>query len=245
MADDFIATVSGAVIAGLVGLIAVYLQLRWQQGQWVNENILGPLYNFVSKIETPESEERLEENPWNKVGLYDRMKVPRKVREAVRSMAARLQDYQTANNNYTEYVYYVAKPACAPVSKEALKPLLAPNDTIPLDLIGRLGGGGRSTDQIFDSIYRHLIRHSDNSEAAWREIETSMTPDAWFTAPFVKFLREKSPETLDKIHHVLTTHPQSEGAKQLLIVADQKRSDLLGDADSLRRLLERRSNVRK
>ena len=50
MAEGFAELVVGAVIAGLVGLVAVWAQQRLQNRQWVNDQVLGPVYSFFEDL---------------------------------------------------------------------------------------------------------------------------------------------------------------------------------------------------
>ncbi len=88
----------GAVIAGVIGLITVYIQQRWQPHESVNEIILGPLYNLLLEAEQVEPGKYPGADPWKTVGKYDRMKVRKKVRRAYQAFATRLGEYEAAED---------------------------------------------------------------------------------------------------------------------------------------------------
>lgn len=91
--------------------------------------------------------------------------------------------------------------------------------------------------ELFDKLHRPIIRHLDDPDSAWDEIEASEKAGKDLT--IVGTLRKSHPETLERIHGKLKSHPAIAEARPLLEVADKKRALALQRGEKLRQLLER------
>jgi len=245
MVDDFTATVIGAGIAGGIGLITVYIQQRWQRQQSVNEAILGPIYNFLLSVEQAEPGRYAVagENPWTKLETYDRMKVPKKIRNALSVATASLKEYETSLTDYSNFAWQVARPAALPAFTEVLKPYLDSGDRFPFRRLGIPWDGSREGGTILDTVYMSIIRKPADPQAAWREVERSEVGDTWFNRKLVTFLR-KEDEMHSKLSAAITSRPESQRATELLRTADGKQANAIRDAYAARRLVQRRLKLR-
>jgi len=139
MVDDFTATVVGAAIAGGIGLFTVLIQQRWQRKESVNEIILGPLYNFLVSVEQAELGRSANvENPWDRVGKYDRLKVPKKIHVAIDATCAALKEYETAQTDYSNFAWQVTRPGALSAFTDVLRPYRDSSNSFPFKTLGIL-----------------------------------------------------------------------------------------------------------
>ncbi len=92
--------------------------------------------------------------------------------------------------------------------------------------------------ELLDSVLRPIVRHLDDPDSAWDEIEASEKAGKDLT--IVGTLRKSYPETQERIHGKLKSHPAIAETRPLLEVADKKRALALQRGEKLRQLLERK-----
>src|SRR2546425_8437636 len=104
MADDFLPTILGAVIAGLVGLVAVFAQQWFAKRQWVWDHVLGPFYDFVVHVTDNPNGKNWGANAWDKVEWHDRMKVGRRLRTRIEEFASVLSAFNNAETGFNNHL---------------------------------------------------------------------------------------------------------------------------------------------
>ncbi len=239
MPDDFLATVVGAVIAGLVGLVAVFAQQWFAKRQWVWDHVLGPFYDFlVSTIDNPNSK-YWGTNPWADVGWHDRMKVGRNLR-------TRIEDFGSAvaavNNAETDFNNHLPWDTVRNRLKGEMKTLLGTfvnGDFLMWERFGKEGGGYWQFDPFFEKFYRETVRNPKSPEAAMKAT-AAREPEA--LALVIDKLQGESPGTLEKVHAMFVADPSFEGSERLGRLADDLRAASVHRARTLRRALERRAS---
>jgi hypothetical protein len=239
MAEGLPEIVIGAIIAGLVGLVTVWAQQRLQKRQWVKDNVLAPMYNFVVGL-TEHPNRWSGQNPWRGVAWSDRMKVPRRTAEAIKRFSDAWEDYRQADVEYSNYIEGDVREELLGGFTAALSKHLDSQGRLPMGPFGETGGRAVEVTWLFDWAHRLLIRHMDDPDLAWKELEGVDDRQGARVGRIFRTLRHNHPETLDRIHSKLRSRGAVERAQKLLRVADDKQSVVVYEAQNLRRLLQRK-----
>ena len=238
MPDDFLATVVGAVIAGLVGLVAVFAQQWFAKRQWVWDHVLGPFYDFlISSTDIPNTK-YWGTNPWDEVGWHDHMKVGRKLR-------TRIDDFGSAvaafNNAETDFSNHLPWDTIRNRLKAQMKTLLGNfvnGDYLMWDRFGKEGGGYWQFGPFYEALYRETVRNPKSPQAAMKAT-AAREPEVW--ALVIETLQLQSPGTLEKVHAMFVADPSFEGSERLGRLADNLRAAAVQRARTLHKILEHRA----
>ncbi len=238
MPNGFVDIIIGAVIAGFVGLVAVWAQQRLQRQQYVRDKILAPTYDFIVNV-TEKAHEWPGHDPWPKVAWSERRKVSPRLRRTIKGFSDAWEDYRLADVTYSNRVSGQRGDLTQRLGA-GLSNHLDSQGKLPLGPFGETGGRALDLDGLFDFIKTPIIRHLDDPSAAWAEIETDRRSEQEGIARVFRMFREKHPSTLGRIHSELKSSPIMEEARDLLKEADERHDLALEKARELRRLLERK-----
>ncbi len=238
MADGFVDIVIGAVIAGVIGLLAVWAQQWVRKRQYVKENILSPVYNFLMDLSHQGPDEHPGFNPWPRYSWSERRKVPPRIKKVIEAFSDAWEEYAQADKVYTDHLHDAPQRDLVELLAAALSNHLDSQGTLPLGTFGAVFGATMEVRTLFDNVHRPIIRHLDDPDSAWEEIEASerLKKDT----EIFRVLREEYPETLERIHAKLKSNPFIKAARGLLEEADRKHAQALRQGNELRKLLERK-----
>ncbi len=239
VADGFINLVIGAVIAGLIGLLAVGAAQWLRRRQYVKDNILAPVYDFVMDL-IKKTDRTPGVDPWPKFSWSEQKKVSARFKKAIQPLSDAWEEFLQAERAFLHRIHDAPKEELVKRLAGALSTgnHLDSQGRLALGPFGTVGGATMEVSELLDNILRPIIRHLDDPKLAWDEIEASEKVGKDLT--IVGTLRKSHPETLERTHGKLESHPAIAEARPLLEVADKKRALALQRGEKLRQFLERK-----
>lgn len=101
--SDIWTLISGAVIAGLVGVAVVLFQQWYADRRRFEADTLGPAYSYVASIPRDCTWQNLPDPPWKEVDPYSWQKIPAKYRLPFQELSTRLVAYSATYNRWSEF----------------------------------------------------------------------------------------------------------------------------------------------
>src|SRR6266571_3086358 len=229
MADDFTATVEGALIAGIVGLVVVYVQQRWQRRQLMNDTTLAPMFDYAKEVAESDPDSLFGEDPWEKVTAHERLAVSRKVRKSIERLSEHIQDFNKTRWDFNTFYYELVQPELLGPFTLALSKYLDGQGRFPLKYLGMLGGGSQDPKTLFWVIYPFAVRNGSDPSSAWKEMDASRGAHNPLAAETMLFLLVDDPSVPLKIHEMIVGHATFNQGLTLLTKARRQHSLAVDD----------------
>ena len=129
LTDDFLATLAGAAVAGVIGLVTLLTQQWLADRRQLNEQILAPAFNYVLSLPNSWPWEGLSEPDWSKIDSYHWLKVRAKFRFPLVELSARLEAHSKAYQRYSEFMLETGQASFSKSICEGLSKYVNPQDS--------------------------------------------------------------------------------------------------------------------
>ena len=246
MADDWVSFLVsiwpylvgvGVFIGSAAAVLAVFQP--WRRRQELRERVLNRVYDYAVGLGSHEPEQVLAYGPWNSIAPsdWDRLRGRKQVVcEALRTAAT---EFREANSGLVQHMVAVRDAGLLEAFEERLgRKYVDDHRQITWNRIGLPGNYGIVSETLFRETYPHLLRHLDDREGAWREVINSKAAQLFRVDELVIFLREKDPNTLERLYDLCTTHQHAKDGLDMVRVLDAKHAALLRQCEAARRALK-------
>ncbi len=238
MVDELTATVLGAAIAGVIGVLAVFTQ-QWLVGrQWLWDNVLGPELDFSKAFTDETGRQTYAVYPWRDLPWHARVKVQRNLRDLFSELDDALDVFWKADTAFNNYLSGERQTELFAIMKARLRSFTNPDgENIAWSRVGADGGGTYPLTGLFQGSLRPIIRHWTSADDAWREAETEVVKTWSYGDQVIRAIRREDSTALVEIHKQFVNHPAVPRARELLAESDRRRDEAQEQALIVRRLL--------
>lgn len=207
----------------------------------VDDKLLRLLYDFAVALQSLRWFDGPPESPLLKMDDYDRLSIPRRVTDSIRSFSSVYLRHSKASEDFRAFI----NRSVEGTPMRTFVDSLSPTYTVPgPSLIGRTFGQGPevfiATSIPFSSLYPIVLRHADDESLAWKEAVAYGFGSTYWGAVFVANLIKNDPATLHRLHKdLLADANASEGQTIVKQLLDAHRDTFYG-ALALERVLLKR-----
>ena len=209
--------VSGAAIAGLVGVTVVLFQQWYADRRRFETDTLAPAYSYVSSMPKDCPWENLPVPPWKELDPYSWQKIPTKYRESFQRLAVQRDAYEAA---YGRWFEFGGERGWASFD-ESLRSLFLPySPDNGNTIIGRrIGLESNVTVPLHSLAYGsvpYVLLNIGGPDRAWDQLTNNSPGSMYWAKEAVRALRKSDPALLQKVFDAIVANPDSTKARTLL-----------------------------
>lgn len=244
MIDDFLATLVGATVAGVVGLATLLIQQRLDSRRRLNEEYLAPAFSYVMGLPRECPWGSLADPEWSKLDSYHWLRIPAKYRLPLREMSARLEAYGQAYSHYFEFMGEKGWPSFAESVRSSLSKYLSADGTaITARGIGIDSGATLQVQWIVVGVAPYVLTNPGNPDRAWSELETVGPSPFYWAKQMTQSLRKADPSALQKLFESITGSLEAATGRLVAESLRESYGKVTEQAQIVRKLLARRLNL--
>lgn len=239
--DDFLATIAGAAIAGVIGFLTVLAQQGLERRRRLNDEVLGPAFTYVSELSNRWAWGGLEEPPWVGIDRYRWLRTPRRFRAPLDDLVARLNTYGRAYARYFEYMGEKGWQVFGAAIRKVLEPYLEPGGfALTARAVGIDSTATIQVQSLAAAIVPHVLLHPSDPTAAWQELEVDRHDTVYWANQLVRAARPINPALLQKLFESVDGCPIADEARGRVRPVLEAFRNVLVAANAAKDLLSRR-----
>jgi len=238
--SDFLATVVGAVISGLVGVAIVLFQRWYKDRRKFEVTVLAPAYTYVANL--PEDCPWLNQQnpPWDAFDAYQTQKIPSKSRVPFQELSTLLAAYSAIYNRWSAFAMSGGGWTGFAGSVQSVLPYLSDDKMVVI--LQPKGSDAKVTHDVMtvtSGLVPYVLSNEGDPDRAWQLLDAGPST-VYPSRQVVRILRASDPGVLQKVFDAGLQNTNAPKAQALLEEMRASYARVNEEADNLRSLLRRR-----
>jgi hypothetical protein len=242
--DTFLATILGAAVAGVVGLVTLLIQQYLQDRQKLDLEVLVPAFNYVDSVPPELGWDLVVDPPWRQLDSYNWRRIPRRYRVQLRELSRRVEEYGKVYHPYAYYLLTNGNAAFGESVKASLVTYLTQDgSSVVGDKIGVENGAVIQISWIVNGVLPRVLTNPKDSVKAWDQVITAGPGSAGWAGIVTRNLRERDPAALARLFEEIQRNPQAKNARALAAALSEPYTRVVEQAVLVRKSLARRLGI--
>jgi hypothetical protein len=214
--SDFLATVVGAAISGLVGVGIVLFQRWYKDRRKFEVRVLAPAYTYVVTLPDDCPWLNLPPPPWETFDAYATQKIPPKFRVSFKELSMRCAEYFATYNRWSEFATSAGGWTRFAESVQGVLPYLSDDKmTVVLRPKGSDVRIMPSLHAVTSGLVPYVLANPSDPERAWRLLDAG--PDQVYPSiQVVRVLRAEDPAVLRTVFDAILKTTDAPKATKLV-----------------------------
>jgi hypothetical protein len=245
LSDDFLATLAGATVAGVIGFITLLIQQRLDSRTRVDEELLAPAFSYVMALPSGCPWSTLPDPVWASLDSYRWLKIPTRYRIPLREMSARLDAYSKSYARYGEFMTEIGWASFAtPVRSSLFQYVTSDGASISARSVGLETGAILQVQWVVAGIVPYVLMNPRDPETAWDQLINTGPKLFYWAEQLIQTLRKSDPVALQKLFEAVTSSPDTLKARTLIADVSATFGRVADQAKVVSALLSERLGVR-
>jgi hypothetical protein len=245
LSDDFLATLAGATVAGLIGLVTLLIQQRLESRRRLDEEFLAPAFSYIMALPTECPWTVIPEPVWASLDSYHWLKIPVRYRLPLRDMSVRLDAYSKSNSRYATFMGETGWASFGGSVRTALSQYVTGDGTsILAKSVGLESGALLQIQWIVVGIVPYILLNPDDSARAWEQLIGKGPNLLYWAEQVVRAIQKTDPPALQKLFEAVVSNPDSLKARELVREVHKSFGEVSKQAGNIKQLLATRLKVR-
>lgn len=243
--DEFLATVAGAAVAGMVGLITLLTQQYLERRHKQSEEILGPAFSYVMGIPEHPTWSGIGEAPWGGIDSYHWLRVPARHRQTLSEMSKRLGQYGVEWGHYFQFTGGPAHKSIVEATRKGLAGYTTEDGAAVLtERLGIEGGAVIDINWIAVAVLPYVVMNPSAPDRAWDQLLKEGPDTSYWAKQVIQSLQTRDPPALYRLFDEVAQIPETAKARDLVKVFREAQQKVYEQALVVRGLLAKRLGVR-
>ncbi len=244
MVDEFVATITGASVAGAIGILTLIVQQHLDTRRKENEELLAPVLNYVLKLPESSPFEGLAEFPWDQQEPYRRLKLSARYGRPIRKLSNNLRTRAESFGAYQRFMSGERGERIEGSFESGLtKYIDLDGHVIDFRRMGVVDAGRVEARWVFQAIFPYMVKNMGHLDGAWREVTTSTNPSLYWTRILLSWLQANDTDALERLASYVLSEEALGEVKPLLERMLHDHESVLAQMELVRKLLERRLGI--
>lgn len=237
------ATIVGALIAGLIGILTLFVAQEIQGRRELNEAILGPAFDSLLPVPKRWPWRGPLELPWEEIPPHRWLAVPRKYRVPLNGLAQSAKRYNDALGNYFQFMGSGGWDAYKNDVRSAMQKYIVSGGSLNPISLG-IGTSPLDVQPIAAGLAPAILLSPNDPGQVCKTLRESPSDITYWARELAEALRTKDPPTLSAICDAIAHDPLSARAGELVKEVESEYKQVVAKAAACKILLASRLGVK-
>lgn len=216
--DEFLATLAGAAVAGLVGLVTLLIQQSLADRRQLREEVLGPALDFVTNLSGRSPWTSIPEPPWAALDTYHWLRIPTKYRREFKEIGKRLATHNTVQARYFEFMTETGHASFVVAFRNALAPFMGEDQaSVRANAIGVDSSATIEIRLVVDQIVPYVLVSLGKPADAWSQLLASDNSALHWARALIEGLKKTDPVRLEMLFRNITNDERAVKGRELAL----------------------------